>query len=328
MSLAVPTNVPASTPSSTSVASAVPKQSVRTYTELLKLRVTTMVVATAFAGYYLGCVRSNEMSSLTWSAFHAILGIGLASGGAAALNQVLEKREDSLMLRTCRRPIPSGSMSLLQGTIIGIALILGSCIYLGFFANLLTALLTLFTAASYVLVYTPMKTRSPWATFIGAIPGAMPPLLGWVAARGMIECQAVILFAILFVWQFPHFQSIAWLYREDYARAGILMLPVAAPGGRAVAREAIVYSALLLPVSLAPTLIHMAGERYFLTAVLLGLAYLYYALRFTRIANAPDAPVTKKYARQLLRISVIYLPILFAMLMWNAIPPVTLWERP
>jgi heme o synthase len=326
MSLAVPTNAQAST--GPSVASAVPRQSVRTYTELLKLRVTSMVVATAFAGYYLGCVRSNEMSSLTWGAFHAMLGIGLASGGAAALNQVLEKHEDSLMLRTRRRPIPSGSMSLLQGTIIGVALVLGSCLYLAFFANILTAVLTLFTAASYVLVYTPMKTRSPWATFIGAIPGAMPPLLGWVAARGMIEGQAVILFAILFVWQFPHFQSIAWLYREDYARAGILMLPVAAPGGRAVAREVIVYSALLIPVSLAPTLMRMAGERYFIAAIVLGLASLYYALRFTRIANAPDAPITKKYARQLLRMSVIYLPILLGMLMWNAIPPVRLLERP
>ncbi len=300
----------------------VPKQSVRTYSELLKLRVTSMVVATAFAGYYMGCIRSNEISSLTWAALHAMLGIGLASGGAAALNQVLEKREDSLMLRTRRRPIPSGDMSLLQGAIIGVALVIGGCLYLAFFANILTAVLTFFTAASYVLVYTPMKTRSPWATFVGALPGAMPPLLGWVAARGMVEWQAVVLFAILFVWQFPHFQSIAWLYREDYARAGILMLPVAAPDGRAVAREAVVYAALLLPVTLVPTLMHMAGETYFITAIVLGLAYLYYALRFSRIANAPDAPVTKKYARQLLRMSVIYLPILFGVLMWNAIPPV------
>ncbi|MEO8726495.1 MAG: heme o synthase [Acidobacteriaceae bacterium] len=315
MNLAVQTKVPPLPEA------AVPKQSVRTYSELLKLRVTSMVVATAFAGYYLGCIRSNEGSSLSWAAFHAMLGIGLASGGAAALNQVLEKREDSLMLRTRRRPIPAGDMSLLQGTIIGVALVVGGCLYLAFFANAIAAVLTLLTAASYVLVYTPMKTRSPWATFVGAVPGAMPPLLGWVAARGVVEWQAVVLFAILFVWQFPHFESIAWLYREDYARAGILMLPVAAPDGRAVAREAVVYAALLLPVSLVPTLMHMAGDIYFIIAIVFGLAYLYYALSFSRIANAPDAPITKKYARQLLRMSVIYLPILFGVLMWNAIPP-------
>jgi heme o synthase len=305
---------------------AVPRQSVRSYTELLKLRVTTMVVATAWAGYYLGCVRSHEQSAMTIDFVHAMLGIGLASGGAAALNQVLEKHEDSLMLRTKRRPIASGAMSLLQGAIIGVALILGSCLYLAYFTNVLTALLTLFTALSYVFIYTPLKTRTPWATFIGAVPGALPPLLGWVAARGALEWEAIILFAILFIWQFPHFQAIAWLYREDYARAGILMLPVAAPDGRAVAREATVYAALLLPVSLLPTLLHMAGLTYFISAIVLGLAYLYYALRFARIADAPNAPVSKKYARQLLRMSVIYIPILLGIMMWNAIPPVVMWE--
>ncbi len=313
--------------SGTPIGQSVPHQSFRTYTDLLKLRVTIMVVATAWAGYYLGCVR-NVSQALTWSGFHAMLGIGLASGGAAALNQVLEKHADSLMLRTRRRPIPSGAMSSMQGSIIGGALIIGACVYLAYFTNVLTAVLTLLTAASYVLVYTPMKTRSPWATFIGAIPGAMPPLLGWVAARGRIEGQAVILFAILFVWQFPHFQAIAWLYREDYARAGIMMLPVASPDGRAVAREVMVYAALLVPVSLAPTLMHMAGTAYFITALFLGIASLWYALRFTRIVDAPEAPITKKYARQLLRMSIIYLPVVYGVMMWNAIQPVVFLEKP
>jgi heme o synthase len=307
-------------------ANTAPRQSVRTYTELLKMRVTVMVVATAYAGYYLGAIR-NFSHAFTIEALHAMLGIGLASGGAAALNQVIERDTDGLMQRTKRRPIPSGTMSWVQGAIIGVALIVGACVYLATFTNTLTAMLTLFTAASYVLAYTPLKTRSPWATFIGAIPGAMPPLLGWVAARGVLEWQAIVLFLILFVWQFPHFQSIAWLYREDYARAGILMLPVAAPDGRAVAREVVIYAALLLPVSLVPTLMHMAGMTYFFVAVALGLANLYFASKFMHIPAAPNAPITKKYARQLLRMSVLYLPIVYGVLMWNAIQPVVFWDK-
>ena len=297
----------------------------RPYAELLKLRVTLMVVATAWAGYYLGCVRGLSAWN-TMDALHAMLGIGLASGGAAALNQVMEKREDALMQRTKRRPIPSGALSRFQGAVVGITLIIGACVYLAFFANVLCAALTLFTAASYVLAYTPLKTRSPWATFIGAIPGAMPPLLGWVAARGFLEWQAVVLFAILFVWQFPHFQAIAWLYREDYSRARILMLPVARPDGRAVAREVIIYAGLLLPVSLLPTLLHMTGAIYFFAAILLGLVNLYFALQFARIPAAPSAPVNRKYARHLLRASVIYLPLLYGVMMWNAVQPVLFWD--
>ncbi|GAC1647922.1 MAG: heme o synthase [Acidobacteriaceae bacterium] len=314
-----------STPAATAVNTGL-RTSLRAFSELLKLRVTIMVVASAWAGYYLGCVRGLA-SWNTLDALHAMLGIGLASGGAAALNQVWEKREDALMHRTRRRPIPSGALTRVQGTTIGVALIVAASVYLAYFANVLTAVLTLFTAATYVLCYTPMKTRSPWATFIGAIPGAMPPLLGWVASRGMLEWQAVVLFAILFVWQFPHFQAIAWLYREDYARAGILMLPVSRPDGRAVAREAIIYAGLLLPISLLPTLLHISGIAYFVTAIVLGLTNFYFALQFARIPAAPDAPVTKKYARQMLRMSVIYLPLLFAVMIWNAVQPVIMWEK-
>ncbi|MBV9670723.1 MAG: protoheme IX farnesyltransferase [Acidobacteriales bacterium] len=299
---------------------------VRSYAELLKLRVTVMVVATAWAGYYLGCVRSLA-SWRTLDGLHAMLGIGLASGGAAALNQVLEKRQDALMQRTRRRPIPSGALTSQEGAIVGSALIIGGCIYLAAFANVLAGLLTLFTAVMYVFCYTPLKTRSPWATFIGAIPGAMPPLLGWAAARGAVEWQAIVLFAILFVWQFPHFQAIAWLYREDYSRAGILMLPVARPDGRAVAGEVIVYAGLLVPVSLLPTLLHMTGLTYFIVAIILGLANLYFALQFARIPAAPNAPVTRKYARQLLRASVMYLPVLYGVMMWNALQPVVFWDK-
>ena len=183
--------------------------------------------------------------------------------------------------------------------------------------TLLTGTLTLLTALTYVAVYTPLTRHTTLATFIGAFPGAMPPLLGWTAARGAIEWPAVALFAILFVWQFPHFMAISWLYREDYGRAGIRMLPVVEPDGRSTVIQALTYAVLMIPVSLVPVYLHVAGWWYGAVAFALGIFYLAYTIRFGRIVGA-KAIESKMYARDLLKVSVIYLPVLLTMLMLNA----------
>ena len=194
------------------------------YRELFKMRVTTMVVITAWAGFYLGSMKSG-ISSMQTGLIETLVGIGLVSAGSSALNQALERKSDAKMLRTADRPLPSGRVGLAHGILIGLLAIAAGSIWLTLRTTPLAGALTLLTAFSYVAIYTPLKRYTPLATFIGAFPGAMPPLIGWVAARGVIEWPAVALFAILFVWQFPHFMAIAWLYREDYGRAGIRMLP-------------------------------------------------------------------------------------------------------
>ena len=287
------------------------------YAELFKSRVTAMVVLTAWAGFYLGSLRSG-VSSMQPGLIAVLLGIGLVSAGAAALNEALESRTDALMIRTARRPMAAGRIGRAHGITLALAAAGAGTALLLHEANALTAVLTLATAATYVLVYTPLKRVTTLATFIGAFPGAMPPLLGWVAARGHIEWPAVALFAILFVWQFPHFMAIAWLYREDYARAGIRMLPVVEPDGSSTVVEAVTYAVLMVPVSLAPVYLHVAGWIYGATALLLSLVYLGYTLRFRRITRARSAAESKMYARDLLKVSVIYLPVLLIILMLNA----------
>jgi len=287
------------------------------HAELLKLRVSGLVVLTAWAGYYLGMARSGE-SSFSWGLLHTLLGIGLVSGGAAALNQVMECDADGRMARTSHRPLPSKRMPLGHALILGsVATVAGSA-YLMWSTNLLTGGLALATAVSYLAAYTPLKKVSPLSTLIGAFPGAMPPLLGWTAARGRLEWEALALFAVVFLWQFPHFLSIAWLYCEDYERAGILMLPVLDREGRATSRDIVLYSALLLPVSLLPTLLHVSGKTYFGGAVLLGFGLLWFGVRMARQKLSPRAPRSKKFARQLLQATVIYLPLLFGLMMVNA----------
>jgi heme o synthase len=200
------------------------------YAELFKFRVTALVVMTAWAGFYLGSMRTG-ISSIQPGLIAALLGIGLVSAGSAALNEVLERKLDARMIRTAQRPMAAGRISRLHGLLLGMAAIVAGALLLAYETNLVTGTLTLITAFSYVAIYTPLKRHTTLATFIGAFPGAMPPLLGWTAARGNIEWPAVALFAILFVWQFPHFMAIAWLYKEDYGRAGIRMLPVVQPDG-------------------------------------------------------------------------------------------------
>ncbi len=281
-----------------------------------KLRVTALVVMTAWAGYYLGAARSG-ISSFNPTMVDTLIGVALVSCGASALNQAEERRTDALMIRTAKRPLAAGRLNLGYGVFIGMLAIIAGSLWLVARTNPITGTLTLLTAVTYVCIYTPLKRYTSMATFIGAFPGAMPPLIGWTAARGTIEWPAVALFAILFVWQFPHFMSIAWLYREDYARAGIRMLPVVQPDGWSTAAEALVYAILMIPVSLAPYYLHMAGRSYWVCALLLGLVYLAYTIRFTRITKS-SANQSRLYARALLKVSVIYLPLLLAVLMLNA----------
>ncbi|HXZ79928.1 MAG TPA: heme o synthase [Terriglobales bacterium] len=290
----------------------------RDYAELIKLRVTTLIVLTAWTGFYLGALKSG-VPSFTWALFHALLGIGLVSGGTAAFNEVLEREADALMRRTATRPLPARRMSLAHATVAASTMILGGTVYLALTTNNLTALLTLGTAVFYLTVYTPLKRRSPICTFVGAFSGAMPPLLGWTANRGRVEWEGIVLFAIVFLWQFPHFFSIAWLYREDYANASIRMLPVVESDGRSTAREIIVYSLLLIPMSVAPSLLGMTGRLYLSGALLLSAALFWFGYRLAAAKLPPTSPHSKAHARFLLQATVIYLPLLFGLMMINAV---------
>ena len=287
------------------------------YQELCKVRVTSMVVLTAWAGFYLGSMRSG-ITSMHWGLVESLFGIALVSCGASVMNQVIERRIDARMIRTAQRPLAAGRFSLPHGLALGMACFAAGALVLTWFTNPVTVVLTLLTGFTYVAVYTPLKRYTTLATFIGAFPGAMPPLLGWTAARGVIEWPAVALFAILFVWQFPHFMAIAWLYRDDYAKAGIRMLPVVQPDGWSTVCEALIYAVLMIPVSAVPYYLHLTGPVYLVSAILLGLGYLAYTIRFARITRAVTTAESRGYARDLLRASVIYLPLLLTVMMLNA----------
>src|ERR1051325_2935829 len=265
------------------------------FVDLTKPRITMLVVLTAAAGFCLGSRQGIDVVRL----LHMALGITLLSSGISTLNQYIERDLDRLMRRTEARPLPSGKLTAMQALIFGISLSIIATAYLAFFINPLSALLGVITLASYLFVYTPLKTRTTLSTVLGAFPGAMPPFIGWVAARGAITIEAWILFAILFLWQFPHFLAIAWMYRDDYARAGIKMLPVVEPEGRVTGQQIIVYTLLLVPVSLMPTLVNLAGRAYLIGAIVLGAGFLFYSVRaaFKR---------TTWQARQLLLASVLY----------------------
>ena len=287
------------------------------YLQLFKPRVTAMVVITAWAGFHLGSVRS-AIPTMHIGLLETLLGIALISAGASTLNEVLERKSDARMLRTARRPLATGRIGLAHGLLLAFAAVGGGSLVLLRFTNPVTVILGLLTVFTYVAVYTPLKSRTTLATFIGAFPGAMGPLLGWTAARGRIEWPAVALFAILFVWQFPHFMAIAWLYREDYARAGIRMLPVVQPDGWSTVAEALVYAVIMVPVSLLPWYLGISGRIYGGIAVVLGLYYLAYTIRFRKILKAPTVADSRGYARSLLRASVLYLPLLLIVMMLDA----------
>jgi protoheme IX farnesyltransferase len=285
--------------------------------ELFKVKVVGLVLVTGWGGFYLGSMQSG-ISSFQRGLLDTLLGIGLVSAGSGALNEALERTTDALMTRTADRPLASGRFPLWAGVVAGLgALGLGAW-WLLLTTNLLTVALALLTAFSYVAVYTPLKRVTSMATFIGAFPGAMGPMLGWTAARGRIEWPAVALFAILFAWQFPHFMAISWLYREDYARAGIRMLPVVQPDGASTVAEALFFAVLMIPVSLAPWWLGLTGATYATLAVLLGLLYLGYTVRFAWILRAKTKDESRMLARDLLKVSVLYLPLLFTALMFCA----------
>lgn len=286
------------------------------YATLTKARVTTLIVMTAWTGAFFAAEKSGT-SLLSWALLHALVGIGLVSGGTAAINEVVERDLDALMRRTARRPLVTGSMSLLHASVIAFGMTIGGVFYLWLTTNWLTAALAALTSISYLVVYTPMKRIHPVCTFLGAFPGAMPPVLGWTAIRGRLDSEALVLFAIVFFWQFPHFHSIAWLYREDYENARIRMLPVVESDGRSTAFAIVMYALALVPVSLAPTLLGMSGWIYFGGALLLGLGMLWFSLRMWTMKLTPIEPESKLRARHVLQASVIYLPLLFGLMMIN-----------
>ncbi|WP_353073861.1 heme o synthase [Tunturiibacter gelidiferens] len=302
------------------LAPAKPHSLLADYATLFKLRVSTMVIITAGAGFYLGSLRSG-ISPFHAGLLQALAGIAVVTCGSSALNQALERKTDSLMRRTASRPMAAGRISLTHGLVLGFAAIFLGSLYLAYTTNLLTGTLTLLTAIGYVAIYTPLKRVTTINTFIGAFPGALPPLIGWTAARGIIEWPGVALFAILFVWQFPHFMAIGWMYREDYARAGIRLtpnLPNAQYAAQSTVIQALFYAVLMIPVSLWPAALHTTGYFYAVAATLLGAGYLGYTVRFARILRNPDSDSSRLVARDLLRASVIYLPLLLAAMMLDA----------
>lgn len=273
------------------------------YIALTKPRLNSLVVVTSAAGYYLGAARSPVLMHMAIAA----AGTALVAGGAAVLNQVYERDTDALMTRTRLRPLPDHRVTPEEARAFGTVLAAIGIVLLGAGASALAALLALATLVLYLSVYTPMKRRSPMSTLIGAVPGALPSLIGWTAASGTITQGGCALFAIVFLWQIPHFMAIAWLYREDYARAGFPMLSVVETDGRRTGRHALVYAALLLPVSLAPTWIGIAGDAYFWSALVLGIGLLWVAARFA-------AERTVLTARALFYSSIVYLPLIWALL--------------
>jgi protoheme IX farnesyltransferase len=285
--------------------------------ELFKFKVATMVLITTWAGFYLGSIRSG-ITSVQAGLLETLVGVALVSAGASALNEALERKSDAKMVRTANRPIVTGRISLPVGLALGLGATAAGGLWLQHFTNQLTAGLALLTVFTYVAIYTPLKRVTSLATFIGAFPGAAGPLLGWTAARGQIEWPGVALFAILFVWQFPHLLAISWMYRHDYAQAGIKMLPVVEPSGVSTVVQALVYAVIMIPVSLAPYWLHTAGLTYAILATILGLVYLGYTIRFGRILRATSETQSRMFARDLLKISVMYLPLLLTGLMLAA----------
>ena len=290
------------------------------YLVLFKPRVSLMVIITAAAGFYLGSLASG-ISPFQTGLIKALFGIALVTAGSSALNQAIERTSDRRMPRTAARPMAQHRIGLAHGLTIGFLLVCGGSIYLAWATNPITGLLTLLTAVGYIAIYTPLKRITTLNTFIGAFPGALPPLIGWTAARGIIEWPAVALFAILFVWQFPHFMAIGWMYRADYAHAGIRVTSTQLPvreAARSSAIQALFYVLLMIPVSLWPTWLHVTGIPYAVAAILLDAYYLAATVKFLRITRDPDDPANRTIARHLLKVSVIYLPLLLAAMMLDA----------
>jgi len=278
------------------------------FCELCKPRVVTMVLITAFVGYY---VASEEVPNYV-GLLKMLFGTALAAGGTLALNQFLECDTDALMTRTCHRPIPDGRVQPSEALWFGLVLTFSGLAYLAMAVNSMSAGVTAFISTVYLLLYTPLKRVSSICVPVGAVPGALPPVIGWAAVRGSLDVDAWVLFAIMFLWQVPHTLAIAWLYREDYANAGMKFLPAIEPEGGSTHRQVLIHCAALLVVSLLPTLLGLAGAVYFVVAFLLGLGFLATGLRLAIESSS-------RGARRLLFASLIYLPVLLLAMALNRV---------
>ncbi|HZL79403.1 MAG TPA: heme o synthase [Candidatus Limnocylindrales bacterium] len=273
------------------------------FADLVKARLTGLVLLTTFVGFYLG-----ERGAVNFlQMFHTLFGTALVAAGAAALNQLLEREYDAKMRRTASRPLPSGRLQPTTVAIFGGVCSVAGLIYLALLVNLLTSVLGAVTLVSYLFIYTPLK-RVTWTnTLVGAIPGALPPLMGWTAARNELGGEGWALFAILAFWQLPHFFAIAWMYRDEYAKAGFIMLPNVDADGSRTGQQAVVNTVALVAASLCPFFFKMAGTTYLVAAIILGAGFLFYAVQFSR-------QLTIVRARQLFLASIIYLPLLLTAL--------------
>jgi protoheme IX farnesyltransferase len=276
---------------------------------LTKPRIVVMVLVTVATGFILGARGGSHPSTLALT----MLGTALVAGGASALNQLLERTRDGLMRRTARRPLPSGRLTPAEAAVFGAAISAVGLAVLAWSANPTAAAVALATLILYVFVYTPLKPLTTLNTAVGAVPGALPPVIGWAAATGRLGAEAWALFLIVFLWQFPHFLAIAWIYRDDYARAGYRMLPAVDPRGRITGRQSAFYALALVPGGLMPTAVGLAGQLYFAGALGLGLFYLAYSVRFW-------ADVSDLTARRLLRASFLYLPAVLLLMLLNPLP--------
>lgn len=276
------------------------------YADLIKARLTALVLLTTLVGFYVGVDGPMNYALM----FHVLFGTALVASGAAALNQLLEREYDARMRRTAGRPLPSGRLQPVTVMLFGGVCGLAGTVWLAWLVNPLTSVLGAASFVSYLFIYTPLKRVTWWNTAVGAIPGALPPLMGWAAARGELAGGGWALFAILALWQMPHFFAIAWIYKDDYARGGFQMLPAVDPDGSRTAHQAVNHTLLLLPASLCPFLFHLAGPVYLAGALVLGAAYLGCAIHFARRLDVPSA-------RKLFFASILYLPLLLSVLVFD-----------
>ena len=294
---------------STEAALAAAGNKVAAYVSLTKPRIVVMVLVTVGVGFLLGARGSAHPATLSLTLF----GTALVAGGASTLNQWMERARDARMRRTANRALPRGRLGAVEAASFGVGLGLAGTAILLWGANWLAAAVAVSTLLLYVFVYTPLKPWTTLNTAIGAIPGALPPVIGWAAATETLGIEAFSLFLIVFLWQFPHFLAIAWIYREDYARGGLKMLPGVDPQGALTGRQATIYALALIPAGLLPATIGLAGPVYFIGALVLGLLYLVVAIQFW-------TGVSESTARRLLRMSFFYLPLVLLLLVLNPLP--------
>ena len=279
------------------------------YIELTKPRVVVMILVTTLVGFYLGSQGVPDYLCLVYT----LIGTALAAGGTLALNQLIEREADAKMHRTRLRPLPDGRMQPLDALVFGALLTLGGLVYLTLTVNPLSALVTAAIVVSYLFAYTPLKKKTSLCSIVGAIPGALPPVIGWTAARETLNLEAWVLFTIMFLWQMPHSLAIGWLYRDDYARAGFRLLPVVDPDGKSTGRQIVSYCLALLAVGLLPTLIGFTGTTYFFCALALGSIFLWYGVILALSCS-------QAAARRLLFASLVYLPVLLAVMAFDKVP--------